>query len=248
MISHLRKFGAVIIITSAAVAFVGTGIAPTEAATESMNRTISLSATGSVKTRPDAADITVGVISEAETARGALDENNVAMGKIVAELKQKGIEERDIQTTNFAVHPKYQHFQDGKPSVIAGYRVANSVRITVRDLSKLGEVLDKVVSLGSNQIGGVSFTVSEPSELMDEARKRAMATARRKAELYAKAANATLGRVLKIEEVTFQPGPPRPMFTAMRAEAKSSEVPIESGEAEVQVRVSVVWELTDKAE
>lgn len=251
MISNFRIFGAAIVFSMFAPLLAGV-TANMEAkaampAAEAKNRTLRLSATGSVKTRPDSADITVGVISDAETARGALDENNVAMAKIVAELKQKGIEERDIQTTNFSVHPKYQHFKDGKPSVIAGYRVANSLRITVRDLTKLGEVLDKVVSLGSNQIGGISFSVSDTAALMDKARKEAMANARHKAELYAEAANAGLGRVLKIEEVAFEQGP-RPTFRTLRSEAKAAEVPIESGTAELQVRVTVVWELTDKVE
>ncbi len=208
------------------------------------NRTLSLSAVGTIKARPDMAHISIGVVSEAETARGALDENTASMTNVVAELKGKGVEERDIQTTNFAVHPQYQHFKDGRPSVISGYRVVNSLSITVRDISRLGEVLDTVVTLGANQIGGISFSVSEPAQLMDDARKAAMADARRKAELYADAARVSLGRVLKLQEETTDQGP-RPMFRAMRTEA-AADVPIEAGETELRVQITVVWELVDR--
>lgn len=220
---------------------------PSRAAAQSIStdqRTLSLSATGSINVRPDTAHITVGVVSEAENARSAMDDNNAAMAKVIEALKEKDIASKDIQTTNFSVHPRYQHFDDGKPSVISGYRVVNSIRITVREIGRLGEVLDKVVSFGSNQIGGISFSVSEPDELMDKARVAAIDTARQRAELYAKAAGTSIGEVLKIEEVTTDGGP-EPRFRAMAAKAES-DVPIEAGETEIKVRVRVVWALTDK--
>lgn len=208
-------------------------------------RTLTLSATGSVNVRPDTAHITVGVISEAENAREALDQNNSAMTEVIDALKEKDIASRDIQTTNFAVHPRYKHFNDGQPSVISGYRVVNSVRITVRDIARLGEVLDKVVSFGSNQIGGISFSVSDTSALMDEARTKAIAAARERAELYAEAAGAEIGKVLQIEEVTSDAGP-EPRYRALAAKSEA-EVPIEAGESEISVRVRVVWALTDQS-
>jgi uncharacterized protein YggE len=220
---------------------------PSRAAAQSIDtdqRTLSLSATGSINVRPDTAHITVGVVSEAENARSAMDDNNAAMAKVIETLKEKDIASKDIQTTNFSVHPRYQHFDDGKPSVISGYRVVNSIRITVREIGRLGEVLDKVVSFGSNQIGGISFSVSEPDELMDKARVAAINTARQRAELYAKAAGTSVGEVLKIEEVTMDGGP-EPRFRAMAAKAES-DVPIEAGETEIKVRVRVVWALTEK--
>lgn len=220
---------------------------PSRAAAQSIDtdqRTLSLSATGSVNVRPDTAHITVGVVSEAENARSAMDDNNAAMAKVIEALKEKDIASKDIQTTNFSVHPRYQHFDDGKPSVISGYRVVNSIRITVREIGRLGEVLDKVVSFGSNQIGGISFSVSEPDELMDKARVAAIDTARQRAELYAEAAGTAIGEVLKIEEVAMDGGP-EPRFRAMAAKAEG-DVPIEAGETEIKVRVRVVWALTDK--
>lgn len=220
---------------------------PSQASEQSAHagkRTLSLSATGSVNVRPDTAHITVGVVSEAESARSAMDDNNAAMANVIEALKEKDIASKDIQTTNFAVHPRYQHFEDGKPSVISGYRVVNSIRITVRDIARLGEVLDKVVSFGSNQIGGISFSVSEPEALMDEARTQAIETARERAELYASAAGTSVGEVLQIEEIDKEGGP-EPRFRAMAAKAES-DVPIEAGETEIKVRVRVVWALKEQ--
>ena len=231
----------------AAILVVAAIDAPLRAAAQSAapeQRTLSLNATGSVNVRPDTAHITLGVVSEAENARSAMDNNNAAMADVISALKEKDIASKDIQTTNFSVHPRYQHFDDGKPSVISGYRVVNSIRITVRQIGRLGEVLDKVVSFGSNQIGGISFSVSEPDALMDRARTQAIETARERAELYARAAGASIGDVLKIEEVD-QNGGPEPRFRAMAAKAESN-VPIEAGETEIQVRVRVVWALSDQ--
>ena len=204
-------------------------------------RTISLAGTGVAKARPDTAHISTGVISEGPTAHEALEKNSAAMSQVVAELKAQGLEPKHIQTTNFAVHPRYQHFKDGKPSAIIGYRVVNSVRIKVRDLEKLGAIVDKVVALGSNQIGGIAFSVEDPAPLKDQARKLAMANAIRKAKLYAEAAGATLGKVLKISEGVTQ-RPPRPVFARAAVEAKAA-TPIEPGQQMLQVRVDVTWQL-----
>lgn len=202
-------------------------------------RTVSVTGIGTAKARPDTAHITIGVVSEGETARAALDQNTAAMRKVVAELEAQGLADADIQTVNFSVHPKFEHPDDGKPPVIVGYRVVNSVRITVRDRDKLGAILDTAVSLGSNQIGGIEFSIAEASALEDQARRDAMADARRKAQLYAATANAALGRALTISEETSTP--PRPML-ARAAEAKTA-VAIEAGEYTLQVRVQVSWEL-----
>lgn len=234
---------AIIALVFAVVAASPTSHAAAEAI-EADQRTLSLRATGSVNVKPDTAHITVGVVSEAENARSAMDDNNAAMASVIEALKKKDIASKHIQTTNFSVHPRYQHFDDGKPSVVSGYRVVNSIRITVREIGRLGEVLDKVVSFGSNQIGGISFSVSEPGELMDEARVEAIKTARKRAELYAKAAGASIGDVLKIEEVTMDGGP-EPRFRALATKAES-EVPIEAGETEIKVRVRVVWALQNQ--
>lgn len=222
------------------VAFTPPG--PAAAAEKDAARTISLSGMGSAKGSPDTAHISTGVVSEAATAREALDKNNGAMARVIDELKAQGLEPKNIQTTNFSVRPRFQHFKDGKPPVISGYRVVNSVRIKVSDLTKLGIILDKVVTLGSNQIGGIEFSVADAANLKDMARREAMADASHKAKLYAEAAGAKLGKVLKISE-DFAQIQPRPAFARAALEAKAATAPIEPGEQTLQARVNVTWEL-----
>jgi uncharacterized protein len=210
-------------------------------ADEPDKRTISLSATGAVKTTPDKVDITTGVTSEGQTARAALDKNTDAMSKVVDGLKAAGIDPKDIQTTNFSVSPIYEQRKQGEPAFITGYRVTNSVHITVRDTAKLGDILDKVVTLGANQIGSISFGVSEPEALKDEARKQAMREAIANAKLYAEAAGVELGPVLTIAE---EDDGYTPRYAAEAAPmAMGKAAPIEAGTATVQTRIRVTWEL-----
>jgi len=204
-------------------------------------RTISLSATGTVKTKPDKVDITTGVTSEGQTARDALDKNTEAMAKVVAGLKEAGIEPKDIQTTNFSVSPIYEQKKQGQAAFITGYRVTNQVHITVRDTGKLGDILDTVVGLGANQIGSISFGVSEPEALKDEARKQAMRNAIADAKLYAETAGVELGPVLTITEET---GGYIPRYAEAAAPmAMDKAVPIEAGTTTIEVQLRVTWEL-----
>jgi len=215
--------------------------APDARADEPDKRTISLSATGAVKTTPDKVDITTGVTSEGQTARDALDKNTDAMTKVVAGLKEAGIEAKDIQTTNFSVSPVYEQRKEGQAAFITGYRVSNQVHITVRDTAKLGDILDKVVSLGANDIGSIAFGVSEPEDLKDEARKEAMRKAIADTKLYAQAAGVELGPVLSITE---EDGGYVPRYAEAAAPmAMAKDVPIEAGTATVQVKIRVTWEL-----
>lgn len=204
-------------------------------------RTISLSATGTVKTTPDKVNITTGVTSEGQTARDALDKNTEAMTAVVEGLKAAGIDPKDIQTTNFSVSPIYEQKKQGQAAFITGYRVTNQVHITVRDTGKLGDILDKVVSLGANQIGSIAFGVSEPGVLEDEARKQAMRNAIADAKLYAETAGVELGPVLTITE---EDGGYIPRYAEAAAPmAMDKAVPIEGGTTTVQVRLRVTWEL-----
>jgi uncharacterized protein YggE len=208
-------------------------------------RTISLAATGTIKTAPDMVEIAAGVTSEASSARAALDKNSEAMTKVVEALKSEGLEAKDIQTANFSVTPVYEQRPhdrpNGKPPSVVGYRVTNQVRITLRDTAKLGAILDKVVSLGANQIDSIEFGIEEPEALKDEARKLALKTVTDNAKLYAEAAGIELGPILSIteEESSYQP---RYAGAAARMEM-AKDVPIEAGTAAVEVRLRVAWEL-----
>ncbi|MDX2264827.1 MAG: SIMPL domain-containing protein [Hyphomicrobiales bacterium] len=227
----------------AAVALGGAN-AMAETADKPVARTIRLDATGSVAAKPDMARITLGVAAEADTARAALDQNSAAMARVVEALKAAGLGEDDIQTVDFTVRPRYETNKGDGRNLLVGYRVLNLVRIGVRQIARLGEVLDKAVAQGSNEMGGIEFTLVDPTALLDEARRRAMASAKDKAELYAAAAGARLGRVLSIDETSAQPWRSRAM-AATRLDAKAFDAPIQPGEAELQVNVSVLWELID---
>ena len=201
-------------------------------------RTVSVSATGSVVAEPDLAMISTGVVSEADTAREALSRNTATMAKVIDGLKALGISAQDIRTTTLNVEPRYRSAKDQAPSIV-GYQVVNQVRITARELKRLGEVLDQIVSLGVNQIGGIAFEVSKAEELRDEARKMAMANALRRARLYAASAGADVGAVLMISEDAPAPAP-RPLA---RTSLAASDVPIEPGTQRLEVKVYVTWAL-----
>ena len=210
--------------------------------------TIDIAGQGSVTAAPDMAMVSSGVVSDADTAAEAMTANSTAMAEVVARIKEAGIEARDIQTSGFNVSPRYARVKSSDPQEyrqeLVGYRVSNSVNVRVRDLAKLGGLLDVMVRDGANQVGGVSFIVSNADTLKDEARKEAMADAMRKAKLYAEAAGVELGRVLSINE---QDHSPRPVMMMARAEFKGADAaapaPIEAGESELSIRVNVSWEL-----
>ena len=203
-------------------------------------RAVTVSASGSVGATPDVAHVNTGVVSEGDTARAALDKNTTAMKALIDGLKGLGIADKDIQTTNVSVEPRYQQNKDGRPPVINGYRVVNQVHITQRNIARLGEVLDKAVSLGANQLSGIRFEVSAAETLKDDARKRAMENALRRARLYATAAGAEVGPVLTISENIATAGP-RPMAYTRAAMAEA--VPVEAGEQTLEVTVHVTWAL-----
>ena len=206
---------------------------------DKLERAVSVSASGTVTAEPDIAHISGGVTTEGETAKDAIARNSAVMGKLIEGLKGAGIAARDIQTTTLQVEPRYTQPKDGRPGAISGYRVVNQVRLTVREVKRLGEILDSAITLGANQVNGISFDVSNAETLKDEARKQAMDNAKRRAELYATAAGAQLGSVLTISEDVSSG--PRPMPLARTAMA--GNVPIEAGTRTLTVEVHVTYAL-----
>lgn len=215
------------------------------AADDDRKPAITMSGLGEVAAPPDTALVSTGVVTEAKTAREALDANNAAMEKVIAELKNAGIEARDLRTSNFSVQPQYYHpprDRNGasEPQRIVGYRVSNSLQVRVRNLARLGAILDVTVSQGANQLGGIAFSIDDPEALLAQARKKAMEDAIARARTYAEAAGVVLGRVMSISESS---GPrPLPMVARMRAE-DAAAVPVEAGEHTVTAEVQVTWEL-----
>jgi uncharacterized protein len=235
---HLPSAG--VALTAALIVSV-LSISPASAQTAPA-RTLNIAGNAEVHAVPDAALVSTGVVSESETAAAALKANSAALAKVFDAMRASGVEPKDLQTSGLSLEPRY--YRPDKPSAtdrprIIGYTAANEVTLRVRDLGKLGDLLDKVT--GANRIDGIGFIVSNQESLLDEARRKAVADAKDKADLYARAAGFTLGKVMSLTEESVPS--PRPM--AARAMAASAPVPVEAGEMTLSVRVRVVWSLAD---
>jgi len=211
--------------------------------------TIEINANGNAKVAPDTAIISLSVVQQGDTARQALSANNAAMAGVLKAMKGRGIEDRDLQTASFNIQPRYVYPKpknDGQqsPPYIAGYTVSNSLTVRVRDLNSLGDILDDAVTLGVNSGGDISFTNDNPSEIIKQARKNAMANALEKAKTLAEAAGVKLGRILKIsEQGGNRPRRAKTMAVAMRSASAEASVPVASGENAYSVTVNVRWEI-----
>lgn len=216
--------------------------APAFAQTAAAPPMITVSGEGTVSVPPDLAIVDGGVTSDAKTARDASDANNSAMGKVLLALKNAGIDDADLQTSRLSLQPQYaqQNRASGGPNVITGYRASNRITIRVHDVKKVAATLDTLVTSGANEVGGISFMVTKASELLDDARGKAIADARRKAELYAKAAGVTLGTPINIaEEGSNAPAP----MMMRKASADFASAPVAQGEETLRVTVSMSWEI-----
>lgn len=198
---------------------------------------ISVVGEASIQVPPDLATIDGGVSTDAKTAKEAAAANAEAMAKVIQALKASGIKDEDLQTSRLSLLPQYAAPSRPGPNSLTGYRASNRVTVRLTDVSKVASVIDILVGAGANEIGGINFSVAAPSKLLDQARDKAMADARRKAEIYARAAGVTLGAPLSIAEDTAQtPTAYRRMATGLAAAA-----PVAVGEETLSVNVSVSW-------
>ncbi len=210
---------------------------------------ISLTGIGIIVGTPDMAVINSGVVTFGISARIALDTNTQAMNELFALFEGAGIENRDIQTSQFSIQPRYiysdQRDENGYPLAprINGYQVSNTLSVKVRELAALGSLLDRAISVGANRINSISFAINEPEPLLNDARRAAMADAIAKARLFADAAGVELGRIISISEDTQSPAPRFEMVQSVRAAADSGPVPVAAGELSFSKTISVVWEL-----
>jgi uncharacterized protein YggE len=158
------------------------------------------------------------------------------MTTVIAAIKAAGIPERDVQTALLSLQPQFEQNKNGPPHLV-GFQSSNDVTVKLRDIGKLADLIDRAVAAGANEISGIEFMLSDRSKQLDEARAQAIADARRKAEIYAKAAGLVAGRAVAITESSASP-PPRPA-AAFRAVA----TPVAPGELTLQVTVMVSYEL-----
>jgi uncharacterized protein len=202
---------------------------------------ISVTGEATVSVPPDQAQIDGGVTSDAKTAREASDANNAAMGKVLLALKGAGIDEKDYQTSRLSLQPQYAPNRSG-PSPVVGYRASNRVMVKLRDVTKVANIIDVLVGAGANELGGINFVVSQASKLLDDAREKAIADARRKAEIYAKAAGVTLGEPLSISEESGS----APVFRGKMMAPMAAGAAVAQGEETLSVTVSVSWGIKPK--
>lgn len=194
---------------------------------------------GSVSVAPDYAQIRSGVTTRAKTVKEAVDANSKLMAAVTAALRDSGIAEKDIQTSRFTIQPIYDRTDPRAEQRLTGYSVANQVSVIIRQIGKVGDVLDRLVAAGATDVGNIAFLVSDPSKALDQAREAAIADARRKAEVYAKAAGVRLGPVQWITEDTGGAPGPVPMMRA----AAAAPVPIATGEDTLRARVTVGFDI-----
>lgn len=202
-------------------------------------RTLSITGHGEARGRPDMATIQAGVTTNAASAAAALSANSTRMNAVFAALKKLGVPDRNIQTSGFSVFPQYTNGDNNAPRRLTGYQVSNTVSVRLDDVDRTGPALDALVGAGANQMNGISFDIAKPEALLDQARAEAVADARHRAEIYARAAGVSLGSVQSISE-NGASMPPRPMYRmAMAAEA----APVAPGEQSLAADVTMVWEI-----
>jgi len=188
------------------------------------------------------ATIGLGVVTEGADAASAMQANAARMSEVIAALKKRGLAARDIQTSQISLEPQYVYEQNHPPR-LTGYRASNQVTVTVRDLARLGAAVDAVVSAGANQVGGISFGLSDPAAAENAAREAAVKALAAKAELYARATGYRLARLVSLSEGGgYAPPPPIPMV-AIAARFEKADTPVSPGETRVRIDVTGVYEL-----
>jgi len=222
----------------ATVAVAGAMLAAPALAQTDAPPAITVSGEASISVPPDLAQIEAGMTTEAKTAKAASEANNNGMSQLLLALKAAGIDGKDIQTSRLSLQP--QSAPNRSINAITGYRASNQVTVQLHDVSKVASTIDLLVGAGATDIGGINFMVSEASRLLDDARQKAVADARRKAEIYAKAAGVTLGPILSISEGGGEIRPYRMAPMMMKAAAP---VPVAAGEESVGADVQMVWEI-----
>ena len=206
---------------------------------------ISVTGEGSAELAPDMAIVNLVVTRVAVTAREALDANNQAMAKVLAAMRERGIAEKDLQTSNFSIQPRYAQLPRSasgeRPAPrIDRYQVRNSLSVRVRDLARLGEIIDQSVTLGVNEGGSVQFTNADPSQALEQARVAAVKDAMSRAETLARAAGVEVGRILSLSDNSYIPRPvPMASGVAMMRSANAESVPMAAGENSYRVTVSL---------
>ena len=202
---------------------------------------LSVAAQAEVRHAPDVASVSAGVVTQAADANSALRENAAQMSKVVAAIRAAGVADRDVQTAGVNLNPQYR-YAENQPPTITGYQASNTVNVIVRDIAKLGRILDALVATGANQVNGPTFDIDQKEPLYDQARRDALDKARQRADMYAKALGLRVRRIVSIDE-TGGAAVPRPIPMLAMAKARDESTPISPGENVLGVSLNVVFEL-----
>lgn len=240
----LRAFGVGSLLIAVVVSgLAGGGRAAAQDATPAAGAspsTVTVLGEGAVSVKPDVATVTIGVQVTKPTLPEAQSEATTQMTSVLKAITKVGVKEEDIQTAFYSVNVLQNYDNSGTPTQVTGYQVSNQVTVTLRDLSKVGTLLDDVVAAGANSVYGVTFGVADPSAAESQARAKAVADAKKRAEELAQAAGLRLGRVLSISEGAVQPGP---YVYAQGAGGKGGGAPVQTGSLQITIDVQVTYEL-----
>jgi uncharacterized protein YggE len=202
---------------------------------------LDISAVGEATRVPDIAVVNAGVVTRSTTATAALEQNAAQMERVRAALKRAGIDDRDIQTSNISLNPEYRYADNQAPQLV-GYTASNQVNVRFRDIRNTGKILDALVAQGANQINGPNLTIDKPDEALDEARAKAIAVGRARAEVYARTLGMRVVRLVAVSESGGYAVPP-PMPVMMQARGERDSTRIDPGEQKLQVNLSMTFEL-----
>ena len=206
---------------------------------------VTVSAQAEARQAPDIATLSTGVVSLAPDANSAIRRNAEQMARVVASIKAAGIAAKDVQTSGVSLNPDYAYVAN-RPPRIKGYYASNTVNATVRDIGRLGGILDALVATGANQINGPMFDIEDKDAVLDQAREKALAKARARADAYAKRLGLRVARIVSIDE-TGGRGTPQPVrgrgAIVEQASAADAGAPIAPGENVLGVTLDVVYEL-----
>lgn len=203
---------------------------------------LDVSATGEATRVPDVAIISAGVATRSSTASGAIQEAADRMSRVLAALKRAGVEDRDIQTSTISLNPEYR-YENNQPPQLVGYSASNQLTVRFRDIRNSGKILDALVGQGANQINGPNLTIDKPEDALDEARAKAVAIGRARADRYARGLGMRVVRVVAVSEsggyAVPPPAPPMPVMEMARA----ADTKIVPGEQKLQVTLAMTFEL-----
>ncbi|MDA3802505.1 MAG: SIMPL domain-containing protein [Patescibacteria group bacterium] len=208
----------------------------------------SVNGSGTVYAKADIANISIGLRTETmETAAMATEENVSKMNEIIKAVKELGVEEKDIKTSNYSLNPIYDWTEDDG-RVLQGYQVYQSVDLKIRDLASIGDIISETTQKGANQVGSINFTIDDEYELKNKAREMAIEKAKEKAEIIASQTGMKLGDIKNVIENSYTPSYDN--YTNAKLQMESSDAmgggsspSIEAGQNEVKVEVMVTYEV-----